>query len=98
MDIRLPWRIYIGRSPHSDLVLADPTVSRVHAAVCREAGGWTITDLDSVNGVRVNGALVRHAFLTRGDAIDVGRVRLVFGPQLVAGAVTPERTASRASA
>ena len=92
------WRIFIGRSPHSDLVLGDPTVSRVHAVVCREGGAWTITDLDSVNGVCVNGARVRRTALAGRDVIELGRVRLVFGRQLGAGAVTPARTASRASA
>ena len=91
------WRIFIGRSPHSDLVLADPTVSRVHAVASREGGSWTITDLESTNGVRVNGARVKQAVLVRGDVIELGRVRLVFGLQLGAGTAAPERTASRAS-
>jgi pSer/pThr/pTyr-binding forkhead associated (FHA) protein len=98
MSPRRPWRIFIGRSPHSDLVLGDPTVSRVHAVVLREGGSWTIMDLDSANGVRVNGARVKQAVLGHGDVIEVGRVRLVFGPQLGAGEAAPERTASRASA
>ena len=75
-----PWRLFIGRSPHSDLVLSDRTVSRVHAAVCREEDRWTITDLDSANGVLVNGARVESAVLEPGDVIHLGRVRLFFWP------------------
>jgi pSer/pThr/pTyr-binding forkhead associated (FHA) protein len=103
-----PWRFFIGRSRRSDIVLTDPTVSRVHAVVCREEGRWTIADLDSVNGVRVNGKRVEKAFLTRGDLIMLGRVCLGFGErpdapvegplQIRAAAALPDRTASRASA
>jgi cell division protein FtsW len=103
-----PWRWFIGRSRHSDIVLNDPTVSRVHAVVCREQGRWSIADLGSLNGVLVNGKQVEKAFLKRGDVIMLGRVRLGFGVeadlppqeqrQISAGAALPDRTASRASA
>jgi cell division protein FtsW len=106
-DLR-PWRFFIGRSRRSDIVLTDPTVSRVHAVVCREQGRWTIADLDSVNGVLVNGKQVKKAFLKRGDLIVLGRACLRFGAgpdvpvagprQIRAGAALPDRTASRASA
>jgi pSer/pThr/pTyr-binding forkhead associated (FHA) protein len=79
-----PWRQFIGRSRHSDVVLDDPTVSRVHAVVCRQNGRWAITDLDSVNGVVVNGARVKRAVLEPGDVILLGRVRLSFGRRLSA--------------
>jgi cell division protein FtsW len=103
-----PWRFFIGRSRRSDIVLTDPTVSRVHAVVCREEGRWTIADLGSVNGVLVNGKQVKKAFLERGDLIMLGRTCLSFGAapdapveglgQIRAGAALPDRTASRASA
>jgi ABC transport system ATP-binding/permease protein len=92
---RCPWRLFIGRSRHSDVVLSDPTVSRVHAVVWREEGMWTITDLESANGVLVNGRRVKSAVLHDGDVISLGRVRLRFGGQ---AAAPPVRTASRASA
>jgi predicted component of type VI protein secretion system len=88
-------------------VLTDPTVSRVHAVVCREDGRWTITDLDSVNGLSVNGKRLKKAFLKGGDVIMLGRACLRFGakpdaplegPLQRAAAGLPERTASRASA
>jgi hypothetical protein len=47
----------VGRHPDADLVLTDPTISRWHARLERDAatGGWLLTDLGSTNGTRVNG-------------------------------------------
>jgi hypothetical protein len=67
----------IGRSRECDIVLADSNVSRRHAELRPLGDGWTITDLGSTNGVRVNGRDVRphepHALQT-GDRVDVGTV------------------------
>src|SRR5438034_1013114 len=54
-----PGGAVIGRSRECDIVLGDSNVSRRHAEV-RPTGGdsWTITDLDSTNGVKVNGRAV----------------------------------------
>jgi len=45
----------IGSDEVCDLPLADPTVSRRHARLTCESGAWTIEDLGSSNGTRVNG-------------------------------------------
>ncbi len=66
----------LGRSQDSDLVLEDESVSRRHAVVVREAGGWIIRDMGSRNGVRVNACRVRRTSLQHGDIIDLGAVRL----------------------
>jgi hypothetical protein len=67
----------IGRSRECDIVLADTNVSRRHAELRPLGDGWSITDLGSTNGVRVNGGDVRpnepHALQT-GDRVDVGTV------------------------
>jgi hypothetical protein len=67
----------IGRSRECDIVLGDSNVSRRHAEVRPRGEGWTITDLGSTNGVRINGRELRpreaHA-LTPGDRLDVGTV------------------------
>lgn len=41
----------IGRSPKCEIFLNDMTVSRKHAVLERVAGGWSIQDADSFNGV-----------------------------------------------
>jgi hypothetical protein len=74
-----PGGAVIGRSRECDIVLADSNVSRRHAQI-RPAGGdsWTITDLGSTNGVKVNGRAVSSAPLKPGDDIVVGTVDVRF--------------------
>jgi hypothetical protein len=70
----------IGRSRECDIVLADSNVSRRHAEVKPGAeGGWTIEDLGSTNGVRVNGKpATRPTPIEPGDRIDLGTVDVRF--------------------
>ena len=51
----------IGRSRDCDIVLDDAGVSRRHAEIAPTRDGWTVADLGSTNGVRVNGRDVRGA-------------------------------------
>lgn len=66
----------VGRAHESDLVLEDESVSRNHALVVREPGGWAIRDLGSRNGVRVNSYPIHQKSLHDGDVVDLGGVRL----------------------
>lgn len=51
----------LGRDDGCDVVVLHPSVSRRHALLSRDEAGWHIRDLDSKNGVRVNGERVsRH--------------------------------------
>jgi hypothetical protein len=68
----------IGRDPRNDLVPQDPKVSRLHAQIRREAGGYVIYDLNSTNGTYVNGQRVSRCLLRGGDEIRVGQTLLVF--------------------
>jgi DNA-binding NtrC family response regulator len=70
--------IHIGSSPECDLVLEDPTVSRLHARLEYEREGFRLTDLQSKNGVRVDGVCVRDATLEAGQEIRLGEVSLRF--------------------
>ncbi len=68
----------IGRDAGNLLQLSNPEVSKRHAAVHAKGGGWTITDLNSRNGVTVNGARVSTSALNNGDRIGIGPCELVF--------------------
>ncbi len=64
--------IVIGRSRDCDVVLADGNVSRRHAELIRQNSMFLIRDLDSTNGVAVNGRRVREAAVAAGDVITIG--------------------------
>lgn len=66
----------LGRGLDNRVVLADPSVSRHHAVLSREPGGWTIQDLDSTNGISVNDATVQRAPVSPGDVLRIGTVRM----------------------
>lgn len=68
----------IGRLPECDVTLDDTSVSRRHARIMKTAAGWTITDLGSTNGVKVNGSRVTESDLTDGDRLQLGSVELLF--------------------
>jgi hypothetical protein len=70
----------VGRSRDCDVVLADANVSRRHAEIRPAAAGtWTIADLGSTNGVRVNGRQIAGAqALTAGDRIVLGTAEIAF--------------------
>ena len=72
-------RFTIGRLGNNDLVLTDPSVSRHHAelTVVGESG-YRVADLESMNGVYVNGRRVRERMLSDGDELEIGDVRLSF--------------------
>ena len=74
----VPRALVIGRNPDCDLVVSDPTVSRRHAELRREADHWVLSDLGSSNGTRVNGWRVERAAVGVGDEVMLGGQRLVF--------------------
>jgi hypothetical protein len=68
----------IGRDAACDLVLYDMTVSRTHAGLRREAGGWLLSDAGSTNGTRLNGWRVTEPVpLRAGDRVSFGSLTLV---------------------
>jgi adenylate cyclase len=75
---RIPVRdgLSLGRSSDNDVVLRDFSVSRHHARVSEEAGVFTIVDLESTNGIRVNDDFVRSASFGAGDILGVGSFEL----------------------
>jgi hypothetical protein len=71
-------RVVLGRSREADIVLQDPNVSRRHAELRRDDGGWQIVDLGSTNGIKVNGRRVDHQPLSPGDEVTIGVTDLTF--------------------
>ena len=74
----------IGRNPTTDITLLDEGISREHALILwdRESDEFTIEDLQSTNGTKVNGKRVRSATLGDGDEIQIGHPRFRFSRQV----------------
>jgi len=69
----------IGRSRACDVVLEDAGASRRHAEIRPHPEGWTLQDLGSTNGVRVNGRSIRGVQpLHPGDRVEIGSTEIVF--------------------
>lgn len=69
----------IGRSRECEIVLADANISRQHARIAWTEHGWTILDLGSTNGVRVNGRPTSGPTpVASGDRIELGTVPIGF--------------------
>lgn len=66
----------VGRSEENDVVLNDTFVSTQHARLAWNGRGWTVEDLGSTNGTRVNGKQVRKTAVVKpGDTLEFGRVK-----------------------
>lgn len=82
------WRTVIGRSSKTDLKIVSKQISKIHAAIEIEDGVPYIRDLNSKNGVEINGTPITQPsrirasdVLTIGDAvITVDRRSLIFRP------------------
>lgn len=69
----------IGRHTDNELPLDDPSISRHHAQIQRKRdGSFSITDLESMNGVFVNDKRVSSASIKEGDLVELGDVRMRF--------------------
>jgi len=68
----------IGRTDDNDIVIDHRSISRHHAKIVQEHGRFAVVDLQSSNGVRVNGEEYGKVELRRGDVVDLGHVRLRF--------------------
>ena len=76
-------RITIGRGSTNDLTLPDQKVSKEHAEIRSDGGGYMLLDRDSKNNTYVNGQQVGETepyVLQSGDIFQVGDFRVEFAP------------------
>ena len=75
--LHLDRRLLIGRGETSDLRLGGPTISRHHAMIVPAGDGrFAIVDLNSSNGVLVNGERIKRRVLRNGDTVQLCQYRL----------------------
>jgi len=75
LPIDREWLV-IGRGKSAEIMLAEPTISRAHAAVGYDGRGFFVQDLRSTNGTLVNGERRERASLRDQDEIQIGRLHL----------------------
>ncbi len=71
-------RTTIGRKPHNDIVIDNLAVSSEHAAVVTILNDSFLEDLDSTNGLAVNGTPTKKHFLQNNDVIEIGKYKLKY--------------------
>ena len=71
-------RMTLGRSRDCDIQVEDPSASRRHAELRQEGTAYWIVDLDSTNGIEVNGLRTKRAKLQNGDRITIGSTEVAF--------------------
>lgn len=75
------WENLIGRSKFSDIVINLPFVSRSHAVLTFHNGVWSIADLGSKGGVKVNGRKIeKQEIVDYGDTLSLSGVEMALAP------------------
>lgn len=82
IDFTTRTRVSIGRTANNDLVLDDPSVSKIHAALVVEpSGNLSVADTGSTNGTFINGERISYgkaSKLMAGDRLKFGTVEVSF--------------------
>lgn len=101
-ESRLPithWENVIGRSKRSDIVIDVPTVSKSHGVLTRyDDGSWSISDVDSADGILVNGRKISVCALSAEDVITIGEINMRLQPVPPRGENRLSQLRTRASA
>jgi predicted component of type VI protein secretion system len=78
-------RLIIGRRDTCDIPLRLPNVSQQHCELYFRDGYWYIRDLNSTNGIKVEGMRVQHKLLHPGDEITIAKKHWTIQYTLQAG-------------
>lgn len=83
----------IGRRQSCDICLNFQNVSGTHCELTYANGFWSIKDLGSTNGIKVNGVRTASKVLRPGDEVGVSSHRFTIQYQPAAGAMLEEALA-----
>jgi adenylate cyclase len=73
--IRTP--LSVGRRESCDVCLQYPNISGLHCEFQFHDGYWSVRDLNSTNGIKVNGTRVSQRALRPGDEVMIGKMKFV---------------------
>jgi type II secretory pathway predicted ATPase ExeA len=71
-------RVIIGRAPDSDIHVESKYVSRHHAQIVTTNEGCFVEDVNSTNGIMLNGTLVKKQLLADGDVISIDENEFIY--------------------
>lgn len=75
------WESLVGRAKSCDVIVNFPTISRRHAVLTRyDDGSWSISDVGSKGGIRVNGKETTMYAVGFGDVLSLGGVDFTLVP------------------
>ncbi len=75
----------IGRRESCDICMRFPNISGLHCELNFRNGYWYIKDLNSTNGVKVNGTRVQEKLLHPKDRLTIGKRHYTINYELPAG-------------
>jgi hypothetical protein len=79
-EIQMGQEITVGRAYSNLLRLEGEEVSRVHAIIYKRGADYILRDLDSKNGLLLNGQKVTNSLIAPGDDIQIGNYFIIFDP------------------
>lgn len=88
----------LGRGNECDFVLTGKGVSRKHAEIIFQSGRFVVNDLQSLNGIKVNGYKVNRVILEEEDVIKLGEITLTFSSGKQATSASPKKSKKKAEA
>ena len=68
----------IGRGDTCSLTIDSACVSRQHACILQDGASYTLKDMGSTNGTKLNGEAVKQAKLEHGDTISIANIQMIF--------------------
>lgn len=72
---------FVGRQSQNHVPIEDASISGRHCSIQREDRRYTLLDLGSTNGTRLNGARINRASLKPKDIIQIGGIEMMFDGQ-----------------
>jgi adenylate cyclase len=77
--------LIIGRRESCDIRMPFPNISGMHCELTFKEGYWSIRDLNSTNGIKVNGQRVIKKLLHPGDELSIGKRKFNINYEMPAG-------------